>query len=99
MGIALFMGGDSTTSRSVVQSAGQSYQLNGAILKQEFARHNELENLLLLYIQGLGYNSVFARDAGMSRSEDMTGQYDVHMSWHAFFFHKIKEGSQFEQPF
>jgi len=53
VGIALFMGGGSTTSRAVVQSAGQAYQLNGAMLKQEFRRHTELEHLLLLYTQAL----------------------------------------------
>lgn len=53
VGIALFMGGDSTTSRAVVQSAGQAYQLNGAILKNEFERHTELQYLLLRYTQAL----------------------------------------------
>lgn len=53
MGIALFMGGDSTTSRAVVQSAGKAYQLNGAMLKQEFERHTELQYLLLRYTQAL----------------------------------------------
>ncbi len=99
VGIALFMDGDSTTSRVVVQSAGQAYQLNGAILKQEFARHAELENLFLLYIQALGYNSLFARDVGMARSEDMTGQDDFHMSWHASFFHKIKKAAKLNSRF
>jgi CRP-like cAMP-binding protein len=53
VGIALFMGGDSTTSRAVVQSGGQAYQLNGAMLKKEFERHTELQYLLLHYTQAL----------------------------------------------
>lgn len=53
VGIALFMGGESTTSRAVVQSAGQAYQLNKAILTQEFERHTELQYLLLRYTQAL----------------------------------------------
>jgi len=53
VGIALFMGGDSATSRAVVQSGGQAYQLNGATLKQEFERYTELQHLLLRYTQAL----------------------------------------------
>jgi CRP-like cAMP-binding protein len=53
VGIALFMGGDSTTSQAVVQSAGQAYQLNAAALKNEFERHSELQYLLLHYSQAL----------------------------------------------
>lgn len=53
VGIALFMGGDSTTSRAVVQSTGQAYQLSGAMLKKEFERHTELQYLLLRYTQAL----------------------------------------------
>src|SRR4029434_6852852 len=36
VGISLFMGGESTPSRAVVQSAGYGYRLNAAVLKQEF---------------------------------------------------------------
>ena len=53
VGIALFMGGDSTTSRAVVQSAGQAYKLDGVMLKKEFERHTELQYLLLRYTQAL----------------------------------------------
>ncbi len=53
VGISLFMGGDSTTSRAVVQSAGQAYQLSGAMLRKEFERHTELQYLLLRYTQAL----------------------------------------------
>src|SRR5881396_4007359 len=38
LGISLFMGGDTTPSRAVVQSAGHSYRLKGQLLKDEFGR-------------------------------------------------------------
>ncbi|EGN74281.1 cAMP-binding protein [Idiomarina sp. A28L] len=53
LGIALFMGGESTPNRAVVQSAGSAYQLPGHILKQEFHRHGDLHCLLLRYTQSL----------------------------------------------
>ncbi|MHB8624302.1 MAG: Crp/Fnr family transcriptional regulator [Sulfuricaulis sp.] len=53
VGIALFMGGDTTPSRALVQSAGQAYQLNGQALKSEFERHTGLQHLLLRYTQAL----------------------------------------------
>ena len=53
IGISLFMGGDSTPSRAVVQSAGQAYRLPAKILQQEFERGGELQHLLLRYTQAL----------------------------------------------
>jgi CRP-like cAMP-binding protein len=53
IGIALFMGGESTPSRAIVQSAGYSYRLLGQRLKDEFNRHSELQILLLRYTQAL----------------------------------------------
>ena len=53
VGVSLFMGGESTPSRAVVQSAGSAYRLTGARLKQEFDRHGELLHLLLRYTQSL----------------------------------------------
>jgi len=53
IGISMFMGGESTTSRAVVQSAGRAYRLTGARLKREFERHGELMLLLLRYTQSL----------------------------------------------
>ncbi len=53
VGIALFMGGQSTPSRAVVQSAGHAYRLQGNLLKAEFARHGEFHHLLLRYTQAL----------------------------------------------
>lgn len=53
IGIALFMGGETTPSRAVVQSAGSAYRLPGQRLKDEFNRHGELLVLLLRYTQAL----------------------------------------------
>lgn len=53
VGIALFMGGESTPSRAVVQSAGTAYRLRGATLKEEFHRHGDMMLLLLRYTQAL----------------------------------------------
>ena len=53
VGIALFLGGESTPSRAVVQSAGQAYRLPGQWLKEEFNRHGEILVLLLRYTQSL----------------------------------------------
>jgi len=53
IGIALFMGGESTPSRAVVQSAGSAYRLKGQRIKDEFNRHGELLQLMLRYTQSL----------------------------------------------
>ncbi len=53
VGFALFMGGSSTPSRAVVQSAGFAYRLSGPALMAEFNRHGELLALLLRYTQAL----------------------------------------------
>lgn len=53
VGIALFMGGETTPSRAVVQSAGHGYRLNASILKQEFVRGETMQHLLLRYTQAL----------------------------------------------
>lgn len=53
IGISLFMGGDSTPSRGIVQSAGYAYRLLGQELKNEFNRHGELLVLMLRYTQAL----------------------------------------------
>lgn len=53
VGIAVFMGGESTTSRAVVQSAGYAYRLAGPRLKDEFNRHADLQVLMLRYTQAL----------------------------------------------
>jgi len=53
IGVALFMGGESTPSRAVVQSAGTAYRLPARRLKDEFHRYGELQLLLLRYTQSL----------------------------------------------
>lgn len=53
VGIALFMGGESTPSRAVVQVGGTAYRLLGQRLKAEFNRHSEFQVLLLRYTQAL----------------------------------------------
>ena len=53
VGIAVFMGGESTPSRAIVQSAGHAYRLPGQRLKDEFNRHGELLLLMLRYTQAL----------------------------------------------
>lgn len=53
LGVSLFMGGETTTSRAVVQSAGQAYRLKGKLLKEEFARGGPMQQRLLCYSQAL----------------------------------------------
>jgi CRP-like cAMP-binding protein len=53
VGIAVFMGGESTTSRAIVQSSGHAYRLAGQRLKDEFNRHSALQVLVLKYTQAL----------------------------------------------
>ena len=53
VGVSLFMGGESTTSRAVVQSAGHGYRLSAAVLKEEFGRAGPVLQLLLRYTQAL----------------------------------------------
>ena len=53
IGIALFMGGETTPSRALVQSAGFAYRLSAQALKDEFHRNGEVQLLLLRYTQAL----------------------------------------------
>src|SRR5471030_1468983 len=53
VGISLFMGGESTPSRAVVQSAGDGYRLKASIVKKEFALGGNLQHLALRYTQAL----------------------------------------------
>jgi CRP-like cAMP-binding protein len=53
VGIALFMGGETTPSRAVVQSAGHGYRLKAAVLKKQFEAGGALQYLLLRYTQAL----------------------------------------------
>ncbi|HEX6321301.1 MAG TPA: Crp/Fnr family transcriptional regulator [Burkholderiales bacterium] len=53
VGISLFMGGETTPSRAVVQSAGEGYRVRGAVLKRLFETSGEVQQLLLRYTQAL----------------------------------------------
>jgi len=53
VGISLFMGGGSTPSRAVVQSAGQGYRMQAQTIKDEFERSGVVMHLLLRYTQAL----------------------------------------------
>jgi CRP-like cAMP-binding protein len=53
IGVALFMGGETTPSRALAQSAGYAYRLLGQRLKDEFHRNGEMQILLLRYTQAL----------------------------------------------
>jgi CRP-like cAMP-binding protein len=53
LGVSLFMGGESTPSRAVVQSAGHGFRLNAQLLKNEFGRFGPTMHLLLRYTQAL----------------------------------------------
>jgi CRP-like cAMP-binding protein len=53
VGVSLFMGGNTTSSSAVVQTAGHAYRLDRHVLKQEFDRAGLLQRLLLRYTQAL----------------------------------------------
>jgi CRP-like cAMP-binding protein len=53
LGISLFMGGETTPSRAIVQSAGYGYRLKAQLLKAAFSRRDEVMHLLLRYTQAL----------------------------------------------
>ena len=53
VGVSLFMGGETTPSRAVVQSAGHAYRLKGQLLKDEFYLAGPMQRLLLRYTQAL----------------------------------------------
>ncbi len=53
LGIALFMGGGTTTNRAVIQSAGKAYKMKADDMKAEFARGGVFQDMLLRYTQAL----------------------------------------------
>jgi len=53
IGIALIMGGASTTNRAIVQNAGSAYRLTQQLMSEEIARHGELMRILMRYTQAL----------------------------------------------
>ncbi len=53
VGISLFMGGESTPSRALVQSAGQGFRMKSQMIKEEFGRSGSVLHLFLRYTQAL----------------------------------------------
>jgi CRP-like cAMP-binding protein len=53
VGVAVFMGGDSTLNRAVVQNHGWAYRVPSSVLVEEFIRGGEMQHLLLRYTQSL----------------------------------------------
>jgi CRP-like cAMP-binding protein len=53
VGISIFMGGESTPSRAVVQSAGRALRLPARLMKEEFTRGGSMQHLMLRYTQAL----------------------------------------------
>jgi len=53
VGISLFMGGETTPSRAIVQSAGQAFRVASKLLKDEFRRAGPVQHVLLRYTQAL----------------------------------------------
>jgi CRP-like cAMP-binding protein len=53
VGVSLFMGGDSTSSRALIQSAGGAYRLTAQLMKEEFERGGPVLHLFLRYTQAL----------------------------------------------
>lgn len=53
IGVAVFMGGETTCSRAIVQSAGYAFRLSSIGLKREFNRHGKFLELMLRYTQAL----------------------------------------------
>jgi len=53
VGVSIFMGGDSTTSWAVVQSAGYAFRLSGPLLNDQFFRSAPIQRLLMRYAQAL----------------------------------------------
>ncbi len=72
IGISLFMGGDTTPSSAVVQTAGHAYRLCNSVLMQEFNRGGLLQKLLLRYTQAL--ITQMAQTAVCNRHHSITQQ-------------------------
>lgn len=53
VGVSLFMGGESTPSRAVVQSAGEGFKISAPVMKDEFNKAGPVMHLLLRYTQAL----------------------------------------------
>jgi CRP-like cAMP-binding protein len=72
LGISLFMGGNTTPSSAVVQTAGLSYRLKANVLQKEFRRHGNTHQLLLRYTQALAVQ--IGQTAGCNRHHSIEQQ-------------------------
>jgi len=72
VGVALFMGGETTPSRAVVQSAGGAYRLSSQWVKEEFTRGGSMQHLMLRYTQSL--NTQMAQTAVCNRHHSVDQQ-------------------------
>ncbi len=71
VGVSLFMGGGSTPSRAVVQSAGQGFRMKAGALKEEFERGGSVLHLLLRYTQALITQMAQTADSTATRPADL----------------------------
>src|SRR3954452_4624535 len=53
IGVSMFIGGETTSTRAIAQTGGSAYRLSGRRLKQEFERHGDMLHILLRYTQSL----------------------------------------------
>jgi CRP-like cAMP-binding protein len=72
LGIPLFMGGNTTPSSAIVQTAGQSYRLQTTVLQQEFNRAGNIRRFLLRYTQALA--TQIGQTAGCNRHHSIEQQ-------------------------
>jgi CRP-like cAMP-binding protein len=72
VGVSLFMGGNTTTSRAVVQNAGKGFRLAAKAMKQEFDRAGSVMHVLLRYTQAL--IAQMSQTAGCNRHHDVDKQ-------------------------
>ncbi len=73
VGVALFMGGETSLSQARVESAGHAYRMQGKLLRKEFHRGGALQRLLLLYTQALG--AEMAQTLACSRKHSLNQQF------------------------
>jgi hypothetical protein len=88
VGIALFMGGQSTTNRGVVQSGGHAYRLSAPVLMDEFNRSAPVMHLLLRYTQALitqmSQTAVCKRQTNLAVARPMGAGHDGKLTHETF---------------
>jgi CRP-like cAMP-binding protein len=80
IGIALFMGGETTPSRAVVQSAGRAFRLDARLMKEEFRRAGPMQRLLLRYTQALITQMAQTAVCNRHHSIDRLGSNELRMT-------------------